>query len=357
MRLNVFQNDQQTRNRRVKMCLFFCLALSINDAFAPKCAFASELLNKGIAAYSAGDYSQSVQFLKEAKKRDFENATLHYYLGSALVKLKRSQEAVLEYKLALDLNPEGKLADYCRAALAVLAGPPVKVSETKEQLSAPAKFEKIEQPAAQQPIIYAYLDGSPASDRALPILSDLHTIYGDKLNFVRSYKGAERSSALASRYSITEYPTVLLFDSQGKMYKKFERMFSEELLRKDVAALVPTTNLTRLSDTEDKSLAMSRKAIVDEYNARVSAGRRQIDEALKQARREAESELLSRRSLRNEQAIQDSVEARALSKTSELRQEFEKRKREWYLDVMKRLQGLGIKSSSTDIAPPVEGAD
>ncbi|PZM85393.1 MAG: hypothetical protein DKT66_04200 [Candidatus Melainabacteria bacterium] len=359
-----FRSSLKNRTPRKRRCnsMFQTYLLTAGLVFlAPPSAISSELLNKGIAAYTAGDYVQAVKLLQEAKRRDFENANLHYYMASAFVRLKRNQEAIQEYKLALDLNPDGKLAEYCRGALNILVPTPVKPIDSKEKIAAPPKIEKgrqpgLQQPNSQQPIIYAYLDGSPASDRAIPILSDLHTKYGDKINFIRSYKGGT-STALMSKYSVTDFPAVFLFDGQGKMIRKFDKMFSEELLRKDVALLAPTTDMTRLTDTADKRLAMSRKAIVDEYNARVADGRRLVDDAMKQARREAENELLLRSGRVAAAERSEAIEARALDKTNQLRQEFDRKKREWYSDVRKRLEGLGIKDSTSIIAPPVDGAD
>ena len=93
-------------------------------------------------------------------------------------------------------------------------------------MNEPPKVDRIQQPSSQQPVIYAYLDGSPASDRAVPILADLQTQFGDKINFVRGHRGGNANFGLLSENKVTQCPTILLFDNQGRMIKKFEMMFS-----------------------------------------------------------------------------------------------------------------------------------
>ena len=333
MRLSLLFRIRQNDRPRSTALLRQSLSLGVVALFLSPAAFCSELLNKGIAAFNAGSYAEAVRYLREAKGRDFENPNLHYYLAGSLVKLKMNAEAIKEYKVALDLAPGSKIAEFSEAALKVLTPSPVKAVVVKEKLAPVPVIDKLKQPSSQQPVVFSYLCSCPLCDRINPILAELHTKYGDKINFVRHNIAFEdRASYVMTVHGVIFCPTVLLFDSQGKLVKRFEKVFPEELLRKDVVALAPTTKMTRLADTDDKGLAMSRKAIVDEYNARISADRQRVEAEIK-------------------------MEGLNSSKIQAIQRDFERRKREWYFDVQQRLQGLGLKGSSTEIAVPMPGSD
>jgi tetratricopeptide (TPR) repeat protein len=81
---------------------------------------ASEFLDKAIAAYNAGKYSEAMGLLGEAESRDFNDPVLHYYLANTLSHLDAKEEAIKEYKIALAMEPEGQIAQYCHDALRAL---------------------------------------------------------------------------------------------------------------------------------------------------------------------------------------------------------------------------------------------
>jgi tetratricopeptide (TPR) repeat protein len=81
---------------------------------------ASEFLKKAIAAYDAGQYNDAMGLLGEAESRDFNDPVLHYYLANTLARLDSKQEAVKEYKIALAMEPDGQMAQYCHDALRAL---------------------------------------------------------------------------------------------------------------------------------------------------------------------------------------------------------------------------------------------
>lgn len=80
------------------LSFFFSLGLQAqenNDA----------LFNKGINAFNQKNYAQSVQVFKELVKVDSLNATLHYNLGTAYLRLQNTGLSIYHLEKSLKLNP------------------------------------------------------------------------------------------------------------------------------------------------------------------------------------------------------------------------------------------------------------
>ena len=91
---------------------YFLRATDINPQLAPAWA---EL---GTNSYLAGDYPKGVEYFRKALTIDPGQAAYHYYLGLALDKGRRQEEALREYRRAVELGgpPEARLG-LARAAL------------------------------------------------------------------------------------------------------------------------------------------------------------------------------------------------------------------------------------------------
>jgi len=77
----------------------------------------NESLDKGMAAYRAGNYSEAVDNLQAALSTDFNNAKLHYFLANAYVCLKQRDAGVREYRIAFALEPEREVGKLAKQAL------------------------------------------------------------------------------------------------------------------------------------------------------------------------------------------------------------------------------------------------
>ena len=95
-----------------KLIMLTCFSLA---TVAPALA-ESPFLLQGIDAYNRGNYSDAMNFFGAAMGTDQNNAILHYYMANSLVQLKQKPDAIREYKLALELEPRGKMAANCQAA-------------------------------------------------------------------------------------------------------------------------------------------------------------------------------------------------------------------------------------------------
>ena len=80
----------------------------------------SPLLTEGVAEYRTGKYADAAEHLSKAIAADFNNATLHYYLGSTYIRLNRREAATREFRIAFALQPDEQVGRLSRQALALL---------------------------------------------------------------------------------------------------------------------------------------------------------------------------------------------------------------------------------------------
>jgi tetratricopeptide (TPR) repeat protein len=74
-------------------------------------------LQEGIKLYNAGKYMHAAGSLGAAMSSEFSNPVLHYYLANSFARLKQNEAAIREYRIAYALDPNSKLAEYCKTAL------------------------------------------------------------------------------------------------------------------------------------------------------------------------------------------------------------------------------------------------
>lgn len=69
--------------------------------------------------YNKRAYADAARYLYAATttSKYSRDPMAHYYLANTLLQLHRRNDAVAEYKVALELSPQGSIAQYCRAAL------------------------------------------------------------------------------------------------------------------------------------------------------------------------------------------------------------------------------------------------
>jgi hypothetical protein len=80
----------------------------------------SALVKQGIKDFNAGDYENAVGHLGAALSTDFNDARLHYYLGSSYVHLKQSESATREFRIAYALEPTTEVGKFAHKALVAL---------------------------------------------------------------------------------------------------------------------------------------------------------------------------------------------------------------------------------------------
>ncbi len=313
-------------------------------------------LTSGIAAFNKGQYAEAIGFLGAAKPTEYDNPLFHYYMANCLVKVNQKTDAIKEYKLALDLAPEGQLKQYCHMALQALEPAPVssasKAPIPNQEPAAPVRLTGV-----QQPQVVSVLCGCPLCARLDIILTSLQSKYGDKVNFVRSQMQTpgtrntivehdERLKEIFQHYSITQCPTVMVFDNQGGMGRVFSNYIPEPDLTKAIDD-VAKTSPPKSGIPSDQHLASQRETIVNDFNSRVSHDQLRLDQEIKQIETETTQQIEDiRNQPRNRgsgyfnqsqiQTLQDD----AKTKIKALREDSERRKADWAKAEEEQLQAL-----------------
>lgn len=94
----------------------FLLLTVLLLAFSPS-SFASDFIKDGMAEYAAGNYAEASGHFAGALSTEFNNATLHYYLGSCYAHMKQKETAVREFRIAYALEPEKLVGRFAKQAL------------------------------------------------------------------------------------------------------------------------------------------------------------------------------------------------------------------------------------------------
>jgi tetratricopeptide (TPR) repeat protein len=110
------------------------ILLSVALLAFPQASLAENFLKEGMAEFAAGNYSDASGHFGGALTTDFNNATLHYYLGSCYAHMKQKDAAIREFRIAYALDPEKEVGQYAKQALVIYGA---ESSPTGPQLASP----------------------------------------------------------------------------------------------------------------------------------------------------------------------------------------------------------------------------
>jgi tetratricopeptide (TPR) repeat protein len=102
---------------RVPILLILSLSMSSSMTLQAAHAQMSPEMKEGIIAYKSGQYKSAVTSLMGALNTEFNNATLHYYLGNSFVHLKQNESAIREFRIAYALAPDQEVGKFSKEAL------------------------------------------------------------------------------------------------------------------------------------------------------------------------------------------------------------------------------------------------
>jgi len=297
----------------------------------------NKFLEQGIQEFNKGHYSEAIGLFGEAKPTESDNPILHYYMANALIKMNLKSNAIREYKMAMALQPTGKLADYCLAALrslgaAPLATPPAQTAEPgKTTPAGPRMKEDI--PNVQQPQVISIVDDSPRSYRVDMIVTNLQALYGDIIAFRRTMQNSpdEKTKELLNRYNAGNVPTIILVSDQGQAIMQFSGDIVEDNVRKQVEELARTSRWREPGVSQDPHLVEYRHQVLSELEARIAEDQLRVDHEIKVIKDTKEEQLNDARRSggygRGEEM--ERLEREAENKIQAIRADFEKRKSEW----------------------------
>ncbi len=309
---------------------------------------------------------EALGLFNQAKSTESDNPLLHYYMASALMKLNQKADAIREYKMALLLSPKGKIAEYCEASLRGLgasdsAPPPSSkkgssVSAMTKRTESLLSPDMVQDPkgkiklgeANQQPQVISIVCGCTMCHRADLMITDLHTKYGDQINFIRVMKSAtdQKSRDIIDRFESRKDPTIVLINSHGSLAGQFYEMVSEADLRKDIDDLAKDSPRRTMNSLEDKKLQEMRDAFVNEAEARISHDQIRVEVEIKQVETEMNQQIQDIPHYSQDRSQQiEQIKADADRKIKFLNDDLEKRKKEAYKYAQDRIKALEATAS------------
>jgi len=112
----------------VKLVLVIAAAIS---AQCPTAGSTNTAFDDGLQFYSQGQFDQSIVCFTRASIAQPTDPLVHYYLANAYSRLGKHAEAKQQYFACYCLDPTGKTASYCRAALRAYGDPVPGDKESK----------------------------------------------------------------------------------------------------------------------------------------------------------------------------------------------------------------------------------
>ncbi len=102
--------------RAISAAVSLAISFSLFDCKLASAEMSPEM-RSGIIAYRGGDYKAAVSSFMGALNTEFNNATLHYYLGNSFVHLKQPDSAIREFRIAYALSPDEAVGKFSKDAL------------------------------------------------------------------------------------------------------------------------------------------------------------------------------------------------------------------------------------------------
>lgn len=240
----------------------------------------NKFLQQGIREYNAGNYLRAVGLFGAAQPTEFNNPLLHYYMGNSYARLQQKPDAIREYNLALTLQPEGKIADYCRAALSAIGsgserGAPT--TKTPSHASSPGSLKE----KGQLPQVIYLICGCALCRRLEPIMRDLQSKYYDRVVFTRAYQDRpdQPTKEIMKHYNVSRCPSVLFLDGNGELRYERTGAISEEDLYENTKNIAQHIQLKTANDQHFKQM---RDQILKETEMRILEERRRVATEIQQ---------------------------------------------------------------------------
>jgi len=263
-------------------------------------------------------------------------------MANTLIHLNQKADAVREFKVAMDLQPEGQIAQYCQTALRSLGAlpqpaPPAQAAKAP-LVVATAPVAKKYLPSIQQPQVVCIVDRSPLSQRMDMIMTDLQATYGDVIAFRRSMVNApdEKTKEMLKTYGVRNAPAIVFIDDEGKPTSQMGGDVLEDNVRRYVQMLAKSSRWQEPGAPKDSHSLEYRHIALGELEARIGQDQLRVDQEIKDIENRCDEQIegLRHTSTRGttpaDRAIAfEQVKHDADIKIQAIRNDFEKRKAEW----------------------------
>ncbi|HEY9719419.1 MAG TPA: hypothetical protein V6C69_18215 [Trichormus sp.] len=264
--------------RMIRAALVLSLAVcSTNGAQA-----ANRYLQQGIEQYNAGHYSEAIGMFGAAEASEFNNPELHYYMANALARMNQKADAIREYKMALTLQPQGRLSDYCQSALRSLGALPAAAAPANSQAAASAQktvVSPLKGTGALPQLVYLTC-GCPLCYRMEKVVRDLQNKYYDKVTFTHLEQSSpnEKTQMVMKMYNISRCPTVLFLDPNGDVIAERTGMVAESDMWDQTKGLA---FMQQYKTENDQHYKATRDQIMHETDLRIAEEQRRVDLEIK----------------------------------------------------------------------------
>jgi hypothetical protein len=154
---------------------------------------------------------------------------------------------------------------------------------------------------------------------------------------------------IAQDYSADACPSVLLFDTQGKLVKKLDGTVAEADLRRDAEVLAASAGKPKFASGTDDRLAQQKDTIMKDAQARVSDDRRRADEEIRMLQNEETfmiQDLTSGRHYARSEDI-NQVREEIRKKIEFLNKDYDRRKTETFAAAAAKIQALESTAGGT----------
>lgn len=264
------------RNRLSSFCLVLTFTTGCELAFVSSVSADEDFFQRGVAAYNKGNYSEALGLFGAAQPQNSENPVYHYYLGNCYVKQNLKKDAIREYKLARDLQPNSQISRYCETALqsleaSVAAGVPggTTGSSAKVGTVGSANTNSVAGNAPWHPpqVIIFTGDDCPLCDKAEITAMQTLGRYINRLTIVRIDRNATdpKTEELVRKYKVTTIPTIDLVDKDGKLYREYAENINPEYLVEGLSYIAPPADPQSANNKEFRATVERNNQLIATY--------------------------------------------------------------------------------------------
>ena len=224
------------------VCAFWLFS-TISPAFGLQ---AEDELHLGVDRFNAGHFRRAVKHLSLAITQSPKLALAHYYLAVSLEHLKRSPEAIEQYRWCYALEPTGTLGNYCNQALQNYARVDLSTgAQTKSPTLAKTIATMTEQ-ATLDKAIQTSLGGARAAERirgGYRTAEILRREQTDQVNYMRS---------------------AMIYDDNGNAHPMYSEAQIESAKSSYDRQIASVGNQAQKEALEYNSLAKQRTSAIDQ---------------------------------------------------------------------------------------------
>lgn len=198
----------------------------------PVSAQSASKFNQGVICFSHDQYQEALGYFQQELSFNPRDPLTHYYMGLCYHNLSRFQEAAREYGFVLSVTRDPELARRCQAGLSVLArvqgavppdqNPAINSTVNGWVSQNPSQNLSIGAPGPRPRVVDFFATWCGPCKRFAPIFHKAESAYAGQIEFLSLDIDKPANQALVRQFNIHGVPTLVFFDSSGRVVNKFE---------------------------------------------------------------------------------------------------------------------------------------